>query len=49
MTGAGSHAIDKNQFCLLSLQDADQYWEIAIPTVDAPLVRAALHGAGTAT
>ncbi|WP_329391607.1 hypothetical protein OG625_40375 (plasmid) [Streptomyces sp. NBC_01351] len=43
VTDPGSHTIDKNQFRLLSIQDADQYWEIAIPTIDVPLVRAALR------
>ncbi|MBT2440149.1 hypothetical protein J7E93_08470 [Streptomyces sp. ISL-36] len=45
VAGRGSQGISKGQFRLLSLQAADRHWELAIPAVDVPLVRAALHGA----
>ncbi|MER5889644.1 hypothetical protein ABT160_37955 [Streptomyces sp. NPDC001941] len=43
VTGRDGMVIDKEQFRLLSLRDADRPWEIAVPVIDLPLVRAALH------
>ncbi|MFI1809389.1 hypothetical protein ACH414_03485 [Streptomyces sp. NPDC020422] len=44
VTGAGSAAVARGTFRLLSLQAADRYWELAVPATDVPLVRAALAG-----
>ncbi|MCT4351757.1 hypothetical protein M5362_01240 [Streptomyces sp. Je 1-79] len=46
VAGPGSGAVDKALFRLLSLQAADRYWELAVPTADVALVRAALRGDG---
>ncbi|MFD8012244.1 hypothetical protein, partial [Streptomyces sp. NPDC059762] len=43
VTGPGSLAVDGAVFRLLSVAAADRYWELAVPAVDVPLVRAALH------
>ncbi|NML52757.1 hypothetical protein HHL19_16880 [Streptomyces sp. R302] len=43
VTGPGSLAVDRGVFRLLSVDAADRYWELAVPAVDVPLVRAALH------
>ncbi|WP_380279091.1 hypothetical protein [Kitasatospora purpeofusca] len=47
VTGPGSRAIDRRMFRLLSLRAADRPWELAVPVVDVPLVRAALARAGS--
>ncbi|MFB7544587.1 hypothetical protein ACWGET_06445 [Streptomyces zaomyceticus] len=48
VAGAGSGGVDKGLFRLLSVQAADRYWELAVPTADVALVRAALRGGGRA-
>ncbi|MFI1385178.1 hypothetical protein [Embleya sp. NPDC020886] len=45
--GPGSHTIDRLRFRLVAVQGADRHWELAVPTVDVPLVRAALHAIGS--
>ncbi|MGW5776521.1 hypothetical protein [Streptomyces sp. NPDC003863] len=47
VAGPGSEAVDKRLFRLMSLQAADRYWELAVPTADVDLVRAALRGNGS--
>lgn len=47
VAGPGSEVVDKGMFRLLSLQAADRYWELAVPSADVALVRAALCGDGT--
>ncbi|MEV4937607.1 hypothetical protein [Streptomyces zaomyceticus] len=46
VAGPGSEAVDKGLFRLLSLQAADRHWELAVPSADVALVRAALRGNG---
>ncbi|MFF2774134.1 hypothetical protein ACFVU3_04425 [Streptomyces sp. NPDC058052] len=46
VTGPGSASVDRSVFRLLSVQASDRSWELAVPAVDVPLVRAALQGAG---
>lgn len=41
--GPGSPAVDRGAFRLLSVEAADRSWELAVPAVDVPLVRAALR------
>lgn len=43
LTGPGSHRIKRDQFRLVSIEAADRHWELAIPTIDVPLFRVALH------
>ncbi|MFI8399698.1 hypothetical protein ACIGG5_05630 [Streptomyces sp. NPDC085463] len=42
VNGEGAQAIDRTMFRLISLQDSNRSWEIAVPTIDVPLVRSAL-------
>ncbi|MFC9735471.1 hypothetical protein ACFWEO_28165 [Streptomyces roseolus] len=41
--GPGSPAVDRGAFRLLTVEAADRSWELAVPAVDLPLVRAALR------
>ncbi|MDX2295638.1 MULTISPECIES: hypothetical protein [Streptomyces] len=43
VTGPGSLAVDRGAFRLVSVETTDRPWELAVPAVDVPLVRAALH------
>ncbi|MFI8321781.1 hypothetical protein [Streptomyces sp. NPDC085529] len=43
VAGPGSLAVDRGAFRLLSVETTDRPWELAVPAVDVPLVRAALH------
>jgi hypothetical protein len=45
--GPGSTKVSAAQFRLISLQAADRFWELAVPTLDVPLVRTALARTGS--
>jgi hypothetical protein len=46
VTGPGSFNVADERFRMLVVHAADQRWDLAVPTADVPLVRAALDAAG---